>query len=290
MTEGLSFAGMAEIPIVIVVSQRTGPSTGLPTYTGQADLRFVQHAGQGEFPRLVVAPADPGEAYLWSAAAIRLSWKYQIPAFVLADKILSEGTYSVDVERLADLPAAEPVLWDGEGSYQRYRDIPAGISPLAFPGRKDAVIKVNSYAHDEDGITTEDAALVTLMTEKRRRKEAKIREELNQYPCVSVRGTPDATTALLCWGSVRNACDEVAARLGLRVIQPVVLSPFPKEQFSDACRGVQHLIAIEENVTGQLAAFAREQGVNTEATILKFDGRPFTPDELVRRVQEVGTP
>ena len=100
MTEGLSFAAMAEIPIVIVVSQRTGPSTGLPTYTGQAELRFVQYAGQGEFPRFIVAPADPGEAYRWSAAAIRLSWKYQIPAFVLTDKTLSEGTYSVDYERL----------------------------------------------------------------------------------------------------------------------------------------------------------------------------------------------
>ncbi len=290
MTEGLSFAGMAEIPIVIVVSQRTGPSTGLPTYTGQAELQFVLHAGQGEFPRLIVAPADPGEAYRWSAAAIRLAWKYQIPAFVLTDKTLSEGTYSVDYDRLSDLPVADPVFWDGQGPYRRYGDTPAGISPLAFPGRKDAVVKVNSYAHDEDGITTEDASLVTLMTEKRRKKEAKLKEEMSRYPCVSVRGTIGAPTALLCWGSVRNACDEVAARLGLGVIQPVVLSPFPDQQLSAACRGVEHLIAVEENATGQLAALAREHGVNTEAPILKYDGRPFTPDELLRRVQVVITP
>lgn len=290
MTEGVSFAGMAEIPIVIVVSQRTGPSTGLPTYTGQADLQFVLHAGQGEFPRFVVAPADPGEAYLWSAAAIRLSWKYQIPAFVLADKTLSEGTYSVNYDQLVELPASDPVPWDGEGTYQRYRDLPEGISPLAFPGRKNAIVKVNSYAHDEDGITTEEAEMVARMADKRRRKEEKLSEELRRYPCVNVRGSADAATALLCWGSVRNACDEVAARLGLRVIQPVVLSPFPKEQFSEACRGVQHLIAVEENATGQLAALAREHGLGTEATILKYDGRPFTPDELVRRVQEVIAP
>ena len=144
MTEGLSFAAMAEIPIVIVVSQRTGPSTGLPTYTGQADLNFVLHAGQGEFPRFVAAPADPGEAYLWSAAAIRLSWKYQIPAFILLDKTLSEGTYSVDNNQLGNLPVADPVLWDGDAPYLRYRDTPSGISPLAFPGGKDAIVKVNS--------------------------------------------------------------------------------------------------------------------------------------------------
>ncbi|MGA2161443.1 MAG: 2-oxoacid:acceptor oxidoreductase subunit alpha [Methanoregula sp.] len=290
MTEGLSFAGMAEIPIVIVVSQRTGPSTGLPTYTGQAELRFVLHAGQGEFPRLVVAPADAGEAYTWSAAVMHLAWKYQIPAFVLADKTLSEGTYSVDYDRLTGLPVADPVLWDGQAPYRRYRDTPAGISPLAFPGRMDAVVKMNSYAHDEDGITTEDAALVTLMTKKRQKKEAQLKEELIRYPCVSVRGTLGATTALLCWGSVRNACDEVAARLGLRVIQPVVFSPFPDQQFSAACRGVQHLIAVEENATGQLAALAREHGVSADATVLKYDGRPFTPDELGRRVQEVIAP
>jgi 2-oxoglutarate ferredoxin oxidoreductase subunit alpha len=289
MTEGLSFAGMAEIPIVIVVSQRTGPSTGLPTYTGQAELQFVLHAGQGDFPRLVVAPADAGEAYRWSRAAIRLAWKYQIPAFVLPDKTLSEGTYSVDYNRLTDMPDADPVIWDGGAPYRRYQDTPAGISPLAFPGGKDAVVKVNSYAHDEDGITTEDAALVALMTEKRRRKEAQLTEELIRYPCISVRGTAGATTALLCWGSVRNACDEVAARLGLRVIQPVVLSPFPDQQFADACRGVDHLIAVEENATGQLAALVREHGGRVDATILKYDGRPFTPDELLLRLQEVIT-
>jgi 2-oxoglutarate ferredoxin oxidoreductase subunit alpha len=290
MTEGLSFAGMAEIPVVIVVSQRTGPSTGLPTYTGQAELQFVLHAGQGEFPRLVVAPADAGEAYRWSAAAMHLAWKYQIPAFVLPDKTLSEGTYSVDYDTLADLPAVDPVLWDGQAPYLRYQDTPAGISPLAFPGRKDAIVKVNSYAHDEDGYTTEDAALVARMTEKRRKKEGKLKEEMDRYPCVNVRGTPGATTALLCWGSVRNACDEVAARLGLRVIQPVVLSPFPDQQFSAACQGVQHLIAVEENADGQLAALVREHGGRVDVTVLKYDGRPFTPDELFLRVQEAIAP
>ena len=150
----------------------------------------MQYAGQGEFPRFIVAPADPGEAYSWSAAAIRLSWKYQIPAFVLTDKTLSEGSYSVDYERLMDLPSPDPVLWDGQEPYRRYRVTPDGISPLAFPGRKDAVVKVNSYAHDEDGITTEDAGLVTLMTEKRRKKEAKLKEEMSRYPCVSVRVRP----------------------------------------------------------------------------------------------------
>jgi len=287
MTEGLSCAGMMETPLVFVVSQRTGPSTGLPTYTGQSDLQFVLHAGQGEFPRFVVAPADAGEAYLWSAAAVGIAWKYQVPAFVLSDKTLSEGTYSVDYNRLFDLPVADPVLWDGQAPYRRYRDSPSGVSPLAFPGRRDAVVKINSYAHDEDGITTEEGNLVRVMAEKRRKKEAALADELERYPTVSVRGTAGARTALLCWGSVRNACDEVAARLGLRVIQPVVLSPFPTKAFAAACSGVERLIAVEENSTGQLAALAREHGIAVQSTVLKYDGRPFTPDELAAKVREV---
>ncbi len=104
MTEGLSLAGMAELPIVLLVSQRTGPSTGLPTYTGQADLLFVQHAGQGEFPRLIVAPGTTEEALYWSEVAMHIAWEFQVPAFILSDKTLSEGTYSTDLSRVPENP------------------------------------------------------------------------------------------------------------------------------------------------------------------------------------------
>ena len=144
MTEGLSLAGMAELPLVLVVSQRTGPSTGLPTYTGQSDLQFILHAGQGEYPRLIVAPGDAQESLYWSAVAMNVAWKFQVPAFILADKTLSEGTYSVDPAAIPDVHKADSPGWSGTPPYLRYADTPSGISPLAFPGRKDAVIKVNS--------------------------------------------------------------------------------------------------------------------------------------------------
>ena len=129
MTEGLSLAGMAEIPIVLLVSQRTGPSTGLPTYTGQSDLMFVQHAGQGEFPRLIVAPGTAEEALYWSEAAMHLAWEFQIPAFILSDKTLSEGTYSTDLSAVPEMPRGIPPSWDRAVPYRRYADIPSGISP-----------------------------------------------------------------------------------------------------------------------------------------------------------------
>jgi len=86
MTEGLSLAGQAELPVVVMLGQRTGPSTGLPTYTAQGDLHFILNAGQGEFSRFIVAPGDAEEAYYWSSVALNMAWKYQIPAFILSIK------------------------------------------------------------------------------------------------------------------------------------------------------------------------------------------------------------
>ena len=285
MTEGLSLAGMAELPLVLVVSQRTGPSTGLPTYTGQSDLQFIVHAGQGEYPRLIVAPGDAQEALFWSEIALKMAWKFQIPAFILTDKTLSEGTYSVDPAAISDVQREDSPGWLGTAPYLRYADVPSGISPLAFPGMKDAVIKVNSYAHDEAGITTEEAALVMQMTRKRLHKGEGLAEEMQQYPGVTLSGVPDASTALLCWGSTKGVCNEIASLLGLRVIQPILLSPFPVVKVKKAITGVTRLIAVEENATAQLAMLAGQYGIVPDERILRYDGRPFSPDDLLVKIK-----
>ncbi|MFA6331698.1 MAG: 2-oxoacid:acceptor oxidoreductase subunit alpha [Methanoregula sp.] len=289
MTEGLSLAGMAELPLAIVVSQRTGPSTGLPTYTGQSELRFVMHAGQGEFPRLVVAPGDAAEALAWSAIAMEIAWEFHIPAFILPDKTLSEGTFSVDIDTssaIAPVTGENPVR-AGLLPYRRYADTPSGVSPLAFPGMKDTVVKVNSYAHDEDGYTTEEAPMVALMAEKRLRKEAGLARAMDGYNQVNILGSAGAPTALLCWGSTKGVCREVAGILGLRVVQPVVLEPFPEDQMKQALAGTTKIICVEENATAQLAALARQHGISVDAKILRYDGRPFTYENLLGRVREV---
>ncbi|HUH79609.1 MAG TPA: 2-oxoacid:acceptor oxidoreductase subunit alpha [Methanoregula sp.] len=287
MTEGLSFAGMAELPVVLLVSQRTGPSTGLPTYTGQTELHFVMSAGQGEYPRFVVAPGDGQEALHWSAVAMNLAWKFQVPAFILADKTLSEGTYSVDPALVPPAaPDAVPV-WDGSGEYRRYSDTPSGITPLAFPGRKGAVVKADSYAHDEAGITTEEGNMVDLMTRKRLRKGESLARETDRYAGVITSGAGDAGTALLCWGSTKGVCDEVGEDSGLKVIRPVVLCPFPLAQLKAALSGVGKLVAVEENATAQLATFVERYGIVADKKILRYNGRPFTPDELLAQLAGV---
>ncbi len=287
MTEGLSLAGMAELPIVLLVSQRTGPSTGLPTYTGQADLLFVQHAGQGEFPRFMVAPGTTEEALYWSEVAMHIAWEFQVPAFILSDKTLSEGTYSTDLTRFPRIAGEDPSVWDKAAPYHRYAHSPTGISPLAFFGTGGAVVKVNSYAHDEAGITIEDADSVAQMTEKRQRKEEAIRQAMDRYPQVNVYGDPSAKVALLCWGSTAGVCRETADTLGLRVIRPVVISPFPEESLKKALEGAVTVIAVEENATAQLALLAARYGVTCQEKILRYDGRPFTPEFLGERIRKV---
>ena len=290
MTEGLSFAGQAEIPVVIVVGQRTGPSTGLPTYTGQSELHFVLHAGQGEFPRLVIAPGDAEESYTWSSLAVQLAWKYQVPAIILGDKTLNEGTYSFDIKELEgyhidpEIPH-EAVVTGSE--YLRYRVSGSGVSPMPVPGTPGAVVKVSSYTHDEAGISTEDAGIAVLMAEKRMKKGRLLLEEINHLEAVRTYGDKGSPVALLVWGSNKGVACEVAGLLGLRVIQPVVLSPFPLDQVKAALSGVKRLVSVEDNMDGQLAALLARHGISVDDQVLKYDGRPFSVGELHEKVREV---
>lgn len=281
MTEALSLAGMAEIPLAIVVAQRTGPSTGLPTYTAQGDLHFVINAGQGEFPRLVIAPGDAEDAYLWSAAALNLAWKYQIPAFILSDKIVSESQYSLDLGLTGKAETARPAqLWNEQGDYHRYRHSDTGVSPLAYPPQRGQVIKADSYAHDATGITTEDPQITREMSDKRVLKAQSLARELEGYETVKLLGDERSRTCLLFWGSNKGVCKEAAESLGLRAVQVLVLWPFPEKRLKDALQGVERLISVECNATGQLATLCRQYGIDVDDRILKYGGRPFSLNDL----------
>ncbi|MFA5355911.1 MAG: 2-oxoacid:acceptor oxidoreductase subunit alpha [Candidatus Omnitrophota bacterium] len=287
MAEGLSFAGMAELPVVIVLGQRPGPSTGLPTYSSQTELHFALNAGQGDFLRFVVAPGDPQEAYYWSSVALNISWKYQIPSIILTDKNLGEGIFNFDISSVETIKDESLPLWNKSAPYKRYLNTENGVSPLAFAPEKGAVIKANSYEHDESGITTEDPVITRAMQDKRLRKEEYLSKDMKGYETVKVYGDESSRTALLCWGSNKGVCVEAAQRLGLKVIQPLVFSPFPSDKFAKALTGVKRLISVEDNATGQLAKLIRNYGFKAEDKILKYDGRPFTPDGLEEELRRL---
>ena len=294
MTEGLSLAGMAEMPVVVVMAQRTGPSTGLPTYTAQSDLNFVLNAGQGEFPRFIVAPGDAEEAYYWAGVALNLAWKFQVPAFILTDKIVSESQYSFDIDNAGDLTSERkeqapqaPLLWDGQGEYKRYRYTDTGVSPLAFPPQKGQVIKTDSYTHDESGITSEDPQITRDTCDKRQKKGQFLAADLERYETVKVFGNEKSKTALLCWGSNKGVCMEAALKLGLRVIFVLVLAPFPERKLKSALQGVERLLAVECNSTGQLARLTGSYGIKIQDQdrILRYDGRPFSVEDLLAQLR-----
>ncbi len=286
MTEALSLAGQGELPMVIVESQRPGPSTGVPTYTMQGDLAFVVHAGHGEILRVVLAPGDADEAFYTTGLAMNLAWKFQIPAFVLSDKHLSESIFSFEAD-LDKVKPEKPLLWNNQGEYKRYIDTQNGISPLAFPGNPSAIVKATSYEHDESGITTEEPEAISRMQRKRLRKRKALEDELEKYETVNVYGNPDSKTALLCWGSTKGACIEVAEALDLKVVQPLILEPLPVEALKKALSGADKIIDVEVNATGQLAKLVAGHGFCIDDMILRFDGRPFTVDVLLDNVKEV---
>ncbi|MBW2013144.1 MAG: 2-oxoacid:acceptor oxidoreductase subunit alpha [Deltaproteobacteria bacterium] len=286
MTEALSLSGQGEFPIVFVVSQRPGPSTGVPTYTMQGDLSFVIHSGHGEFAKLVLAPGDAEEAFYLTGLAMNLAWKFQIPCFVLSDKHLSESIFSFDADPDKVKPE-DPLLWDGKGEYKRYLDTLNGISPLAFPGNPAAVVKATSYEHDEYGITTEESEQIARMQKKRLRKKKTMEDELARYEQVKVYGDPESKTVLLCWGSTKGACIEVAEELGLKVVQPLVLEPLPITPLREVLSDADKIIDVEVNATGQLAKHLSGHGICIDDMILRFDARPFTVDVLLEKVKEV---
>lgn len=288
MTETLSLAGQAELPFTIVLGQRTGPSTGLPTYSCQTELLFARHAGQGEFPRLIVAPADADEAYAWAARVLDLAWRFQVPGFLLVDKTLCEGGYSCSFDPATELVEPPGPLPDvPRDPYLRYRFTESGVSPMLPAGTPGAVVKVNSYEHDEGGTTTEEMELTARMQEKRLRKGAALAAALEPYGTVVVFGGENARVGVVSWGSTVGAVREAAAGLDVRVVQPVVLEPFPAEAFRRALEGLERVVVVEENLTGQLEQLMRVHGFSAGARVHRADGRPFTVEEMAARLAEV---
>jgi 2-oxoglutarate ferredoxin oxidoreductase subunit alpha len=147
------------------------------------------------------------------------------------------------------------------------------------------VIKVNSYTHDEDGITVEDAETTKILAEKRQRKERSLARDLEAYETVKVYGR--GKTALVCWGTNKGVCVEIAQKFGLKVIQLLVLAPFPEKGLQEAIQDVERMICVEGNSTGQLSKLLRQNGYRTDDRILKYDGRPFSLEDLETDLRKV---
>jgi 2-oxoglutarate ferredoxin oxidoreductase subunit alpha len=288
MVESLSMAAQAELPFLVINSQRMGPATGVPTYGAQSDLLFTLYAGHGDFKRFVAAPSNAEESFYWAGTLLNLAWKYQTPAILLTDKDVSEGTFSIESEFFEQIKKQEALLWNQKGEYQRYKINNKGISPLAFPGQANAIIKSNSYEHNEFGITEEvDKDMIEAMQNKRLIKYKAMEEEAEELPALKIFGNQNSKIAVVAWGStVLTACEAVE-NLGLKLIQPILISPFPKKQMQTALRGVEKIICVETNALGQMAMLLEEQGFPVFQKILKYKAELFSVEELKEELQKI---
>jgi 2-oxoglutarate ferredoxin oxidoreductase subunit alpha len=292
MVEAVSLAGITELPLVIFISQRPGPATGMPTWTEQADLLFSIHSGHGEFQKIVLAPGDHQEMIEMTMYAFDMADKYQLPVIVLSDMLLSESHASVAFEEVQDYigkhkPNRGKLLKTAEIPYNRYAITDDGVSPRLIPGQEGIFYQANSYEHLEDGHTTESAEERIKQVEKRNRKwETYLNTD---FILPQIYGnTESAETIFVGWGSTKGVAVEAvkqAEQLGKKIAYIHFSSLYPlhekkiNEFFSPF---IKKCVLVENNATAQLGKLLRmETGIFIEQKIVRFDGRPLTANQLL---------
>lgn len=293
MNESFSLAGMTETPLVIVVAERPGPATGLPTWTEQGDLGHVVHAGHGEFPRVVLTPGDFEENFELTALAFNLAEKYQIPVIVLTDKILAEASSGIDAFNFDKVKIDRGKILNIKNlakikNYKRYQLTRSGVSARVFPGIPGGVHITNSDEHDEFGFSIEgfNSEMRKLQVKKRL---AKIPHILKDLPKSKIYGPKSAKLTLLGWGSTKGPALEALKELpNVNYIHFSAAWPLSITVVKQATKGVKKLVVIENNATGQFADLLRKAtGLEADKRLNKFDGHQFFPDEIISLVKKL---
>ncbi len=284
MTEAISLSGMIETPIVVHLGQRPGPATGLPTRTEQGDLNLVLYAGHGEFPRMIFAPGDLVEAYCLSVHAFNMADKYQIPVFVLTDQYLLDSFYNVSEFKETKV---EDYVVKTSKDYRRYEITEDGISPRGIPGYGEGLVRVDSDEHDEYGHITESFEVRTKMVEKRLRKGETMMKDVLPPKLI---GPENYEKLVICWGSNLNIAKEALEILNddkLAVLHFSQVYPV-HESIVDYINKAKDYVFVENNATAQFANLVKlTYGINTSKRILKYDGMPFSVEELVEKIKKV---
>jgi 2-oxoglutarate ferredoxin oxidoreductase subunit alpha len=290
MQEGVSLAGMTETPVVIVLGQRPGPATGLPTRTEQGELNFVIHAGHGEFPRIIFAPGSIDETIAVARKSFALADRYQIPVFILTDQYFADSIQIIDDDIPKECLSREYAVFDG--TYKRYMLTEDGISPLTYPGLSEAKVRLDSDEHDEEGKITEDLGLRVRMVDKRLKKFAMLAQD---FLPPTFYGDRNAASVIISWGSnkliVKEALEKIinegqsAAALHFGQVYPLTAAMVATYGLDS-----KRLICVENNARGQFAGLLkRELGLNVVHHVLKYNGECFTVSELYCELKKLLT-
>jgi len=287
MCEGLSLSGMMELPVVIVIAQRSGPATGLPTRTAQEDLKFAINAGHGEFPRAVFAPGTVEQCYELTRRALETAHEFQTPVIILTDQYLQD--VQKNIGKLSDKykPIDRYIVKKAGKDYKRYSLESGNVSPRALPGG-NALVVCDSDEHDEKGHLTEDMEIRIAMQNKRM---AKLDLLKNKLTAPGFEGSKDAELVLVCWGSSYGACQEAAYKLNAdgrktallhySQVWPLDISPVKKLADKKA-----RIVVVEGNYTGQFMSLLKEHGLSGECELLnRYDGLPFTAEYIIEELK-----
>ncbi|HWP60104.1 MAG TPA: 2-oxoacid:acceptor oxidoreductase subunit alpha [Candidatus Acidoferrales bacterium] len=303
MSEALGSAAMMEIPLVCINVQRAGPATGVPTKTEQGDLWQVMGAGQGDYPRIIVAPTNIVDCFKTVPELFNLVDKFQCPGIILSDLLLSEGRSSVDPAELdfnVPIDRGEVIGLNGSapppnGGYKRYLFTESGISPRALPGTPGYIHVVATDEHDEDGVLISDE--FTNPNKRQAIHEKRMRKMDGVLPLLKAPepwGPSDAQVTLVGWGStegvIREAAQKLAAEEGISAnhLQIKWLVPLHAEAIAAVLGRSKKVIVVENNYSGQFARYLRsETGLAADGHIRKYDGEPFMPHHIVDGVKEI---
>ena len=291
MAEGLGYAGMNEVPVVVTLYSRGGPSTGLPTRHEQGDLRFALHAGHGEFPRLVLASGDLEEAFYDTVRAFNYSERYQTPVIHMVDKALANSDATIPMLDVNKVKIDRGVLLREikdavNGEFRRFQHVPTGVSPRAPVGTRGGVYWLTGDEHDEHGHISEDPTNRDYMMEKRMGKIVLADREIPISERVNFFGPETADVTVVSWGSTKGAVLDAmewlkADGISVNFLQLRLINPFPTEYVTKILSRAKNIVGIEMNYSGQLIGIVRERTcIPIEQLVVKYNGRPISSEEI----------
>lgn len=287
MVEGLGLAAMTETPIVIIDGMRPGPATGLPTWSGQGDLRFVLHAHQGDFPRIVLAPGDPEEAFYLTMQAFNLADKYQTPVIILIDKNICEHDQSTPVFDVTNYTIDRGKFTTvKEAGFERYKLSPDGISTRSVPGSGNFSIG-NSYEHTAVGYDSEE--IEDINNQMRKRMTKLVTCAVNENTMPKLYGPQDADVTIVSWGSNKGSILQALKDFpNVNYLHITWMCPFPSKAIKTVLEKARNIVNIECNYTAALGGLIKENtGIEIKDNLLKYDGRSFFPEEISEKLKSI---
>jgi 2-oxoglutarate/2-oxoacid ferredoxin oxidoreductase subunit alpha len=299
MMESIGLSGITETPLVIIDTQRGGPSTGLPTKQEQSDLMAMIYGTHGEIPKIVMAPSTVQEAFYDIIEAFNLAEEYQCPVIFLTDLQLSLGKQTVEPLDYSKIEIRRGNLFlddelpelENKEYFKRYEVTESGISPRVVPGVKNGIHHVTGVEHNEQGKPSEAASNRKDQMEKRLKKTKNIRFNTPVHKNVKHE---EADLLVVGFNSTRGAIEEAMIRLendGIKVnhAQVRLIHPFPTEEMLPLIQSAKKVLVVENNATGQLANIMKMNVGHADkiTNFLKYDGNPFLPHEVHTKCKEL---